>query len=333
MFNVEYIHCSPTIQQNFEQFIQSWYTDLSEITVQTSGSTGTPKNIQLTKNQCIASAKRTNAYFNLTENSVVLLAINPTTIAAKMMIIRAIIGNYSIIITEPSKNPFQHIPAQNFDFIPLVPFQLDYLITHCLERLIGHKAILLGGSPPTDQLVKKITNLNLPVFVGFGMTETVSHVAIKKVFERNYTALSGVTFSQNNGCLIVNDSELEIKNLLTTDLVEFISETSFNWFGRADFVINSGGIKLHPEKLEAIAAGFISGQFMFMGLPDNNLGEKCVLILDENASISSLDKLQQELQVSINKYAAPKEIIRFNFPQTEYKLNRRKYIQQILEFL
>jgi hypothetical protein len=83
------------------------------------------------------------------------------------------------------------------------------------------------------------------------MTETISHVALRKIGQENeYHSLPGIHFTSENDCLTIHYPEIHSTPIPTTDVVELIDEHSFRWKGRSDFAINSGGKKIHPEELE-----------------------------------------------------------------------------------
>jgi O-succinylbenzoic acid--CoA ligase len=112
--------------------------------------------------------------------------------------------------------------------------------------------VLLGGAPVPKSLVEKIQAYTPNFYESYGMTETMSHVAIKnlKITYSNFIALGNTSFTTSNDSLIIHAPHLGIEALETNDQVELISSTEFKWLGRKDFVIISGGKKFHPELLE-----------------------------------------------------------------------------------
>lgn len=330
-FAITYLTKDTALQTQVNRFTDLWNEGAETFTVETSGSTGPPKKIVLSRNQLIASAKRTLNYFGLKPGDSALLAISPATIGGKMMIVRAMIGGLYLFISAPKANPLADLPSgTKLDFAPLVPLQIRAIERKSPELLTTVRTILLGGSPVSPELEQRLAELHDRMFIGFGMTETVSHVAVRKAGNPVYTALEGVTFSENEGALTLSDRLLNIENLQTNDSVHLKDVTHFEWLGRTDFVINSGGIKIHPEQLERLLSAYIDAPFFVAGKPDAAFGEICMLVVDPQHGSPDLAKLQQVCRENIGKYAVPKTIV---YVPMVYgngnKINRKATLQQM----
>jgi O-succinylbenzoic acid--CoA ligase len=247
-FTVLYRTTDASLQQEVGEFIAAWESGTSAFNVFTSGSTGPPKRIELTRAQLIASAQRTLDYFDLGDGDSALLGISPKTIGGKMMIVRALLGGLKLMVCSPSANPLTALePGETLGFCPLVPMQAQRVLETDPSSLQRVRNILLGGAPVSDKLEKELMNAHNGCYAGYGMTETVSHIAIRRLGNPVYRSLRGVVFRQDeDGRLIVSDAELGIRQLVTNDLVELIDARQFTWLGRSDFAINSGGVKIHP---------------------------------------------------------------------------------------
>ncbi|WP_340153433.1 AMP-binding protein [uncultured Marivirga sp.] len=332
--------------QSIIAFIVDWNSSSDHIFQSTSGSTGKPKRIKIQKSQIKSSALATLETLNLKEGDKALLCINPSFIGGKMMIARALIGGLDLHIAPISGNPLiDFIDNSIIDFFSFVPYQMERIIEESPESikyLERSKAIILGGAPVPDNLAQKIKShfYNTKVYSTYGMTETVSHVALKRINsakEECFNALKGVSFSvDNRNCLIVNAPKISGQDsLLTNDVVELISLTQFNWLGRYDFVINSGGIKIHPEIIEKeIASIFsefnISNRFFVFGLPHEKFGESLNLVLEGDVATENIPKI---LKSKLEAFQAPKQIFTIDeFAETENgKINRKRTIETILE--
>lgn len=316
-FQVSFYHCSEETIELVQETIQSWQEKKSNFEVSTSGSTGSPKKIQLTRNQIEASAKRTNAFFDLKEKSFVLCCISPKFIGGKMVILRALIGDYAVDFCEPNKLDLFET-QQQYDLASFVPLQLNKLLEMKSTLPSKINQILLGGAGISEKQSSFFKKAHSSIYIGFGMTETVSHIALKKLDEKEYRCLSGAEVREQNGQLILSDHRLGIQNLRTNDLVVCSSNTTFSWLGRKDFTINSGGIKIQPEAIENELTDFIQGKFFIAGMPDENLGQKCVLILDNQAEINgSFEEIQQIVEGTFGPYSKPKEMIRTQIALSE----------------
>ncbi len=287
-----------------EQFISTLENNGS-VKLQTSGSTGKPKLLSYSTSILKKSARKTNTFFNFTKKTKSLLCLNLDTIAGKMMLTRAHEGNYSIHLTTPSKRPLE-FTEMPLDFIALVPIQLKESRLYDLEKLQEIKIILVGGGPIAKDLEELLCEKKLTVYHSFGMTETVSHVALRKVGyhqEDYFNALSGIHFSSQAGQLVIHAPELAVDELITNDLVDLISDKTFKWLGRKDFVINTGSYKIHPELLENSWSKFLDCQFFLWKEPSLKWGEKMVMYF-ENTVWPDFDK--SDLLLIFKAYELPK---------------------------
>ena len=158
------------------QFLIEWFSNSEWITTHTSGSTGLPKEIRLSKNAMRNSAQMTNAFFNLNETKTALLCLPATYIAGKMMLVRAIIGGFNLITTEPKANPFENI-TQKIDFVAITPYQLYYSADTLKIRDVSD--VIVGGGRVNSNLEKIAKELPCRLFETYGMTETCSHIALR----------------------------------------------------------------------------------------------------------------------------------------------------------
>lgn len=315
-------------------FLFDWFSS-DELTVQTSGSTGKPKPIQLKKEFMINSALATGSFFNLQENTSALLCLSPDYIAGKMMLVRALTLGWKLDVVEPIGNPLKNIEKE-YDFSAMVPMQLQ----SSLPYIYKVRKLIVGGGVVSIDLKEKLQNISTKVFATYGMTETITHIAVKKLNNYNTLERNGANFYKTlpnvkiyideRSCLAIEASIVSKEFIITNDVVQLVSENQFEWLGRFDNVINSGGIKLHPEKIEEKLTTVIKQRFFVTGIPDEILGEKLVLIVegdkDESLTntISSLDKM--------SKYEKPKEIYFVKqFVETETKkIQRAKTLRKIL---
>ncbi len=236
-------------------FLISWQQGDSEFQLHTSGSTGNPKKISLTREQFIQSARQTNDFLQLTEEDHAHVCLNTAFIAGKIMIVRALISGMTLSASEPTTSPsFNAIPIP-VTFTAVVPLQLEQVLKLPEEHLDRMKAILVGGASVSSSLLQLTQKHRVPIYETYGMTETVSHIALKRISgpmsETTFRALPGIFIRQNEeGCLEVKGAVTQDTWITTSDIVKVHGENNFEWLGRKDLVINSGGIKIHPELVE-----------------------------------------------------------------------------------
>jgi O-succinylbenzoic acid--CoA ligase len=261
--------------EDFKAAMAQWLAPGDAFEMRTSGSTGAPKVISLSKAAARASARMTLQHLQLPPGPL-LAPLSMTTMGGWMMAVRAIEDQRPLWVTEPTRQPLEHLPG-SVAMASLVPYQL----VNSLSELHRCHTVLVGGAPlltgPTWP-----QGLATRVLLTYGMTETYSHVAFKQVYpvqESHFTALPGVSFEDDQGALVIVAPHLNVSRLTTHDAVERLDSHRFHWLGRTDFVINSGGIKVHPEQVEAKLSAVISVPFYIIGVADAQFGERPALVL------------------------------------------------------
>ncbi len=299
--------------QDIYEFLREWLSDSDDIVVNTSGSTGAPQPFALSKQLMRASARATNTFFNLNSQSRSLLMLSATYIAGKMMLVRAIEGEYNIIVCPPSKTQ-DLFSFGEIDLLAIVPYQLQTMLDEMPDyKFENVKNIIVGGAPILIDLEERVKGIDAAVYATYGMTETASHVALRRVgLSHFYEALPGVSFSTDDrGCLIIKAENLNIERLVTNDIVVLLEGDNryFQWMGRFDFVINSAGLKLNPEQIENKLSSTIPNRYYLTKRPDSKLGEKAVLIIEsEPYTEHDMIELMRRMQNTLDKYEMPKEI-------------------------
>lgn len=301
------------------KFLLEWLNKESFVFVHTSGSTGKPKQIVLEKSAMIASAKATGTFFNLQPTTSTLLCLSADYIAGKMMLVRAMTLGLHLDTTEPNINPLSN---KKYDFVAMVPMQ----VANSLEKLHLVETLLIGGTKVSYQLAENILKTKCQAFESYGMTETISHIAIKQIGEKEFTVLPNVSISlDERNCLVIEAFELSKDKIITNDIVEILNETQFVLKGRIDNVINSGGVKIFPEEVEEKLSKYISTLFFIASLPDEKFGEKVILVIEG----TSFD-VDSSIFSDLSKYQIPKEIVFIDeFVVTETnKINRKKTLEK-----
>ena len=301
-----------------------------------------PKSIVITRQQMIASAQLTAEALQLKAGENSLLCLDPAYIAGKMMLVRSFVAGMKIVAVNPSANPFHDLPRNvPVDLTAIVPMQLNEILqSDEAYRLDSTRNILVGGAPLDQEIQKKLSALRGRIYATYGMTETVSHIALQSLngplASEYFTVLPGIKISTDErGCLEINAPHLGEK-IPTNDLVEIKSSKHFKWLGRADNIINTGGVKVMPEKIEAeihwlFEQHMVKNKFLISSIPDQVLGSKVILIVEGELAGITLETLKSHLKKILLTYEIPREIYtNINFVFTENgKVNRRETTQQI----
>jgi O-succinylbenzoic acid--CoA ligase len=340
-------------------FCMEWQSNKNEFVVHTSGSTGIPKPISLARKQMQNSVLATAEALDLKQNERFLICLNTEYIAGKMMLVRGMELHAEMIIVPPKRNPLEDFDEKMwFDFAAFVPMQLQTILDETPEKiaiLSQMKAIIIGGAPVSYSLLKKIRSIKalnrVPIYSTYGMSETVTHIALKRLNGKGkkevsdtYKTLPNVKIkTDERGCLVISAPHTLGKEIITNDLVDIKNDThngtEFEWLGRADFVINTGGIKVFPEKIESyIERAFyelaLQKRFFISSLPDETLGEKIILIIEGLPFAKNFEnELLEHLKKNLPAYHTPKQIFYLSdFVMTQTgKVNRKKCIESIFE--
>lgn len=326
MFYVAYsfIKEGRPFEQHIGTFLLDWFDEKSYIELSTSGTTGAPKVLKIDKQAMLDSALGTGDYFGLEPGDTMLHCLPTNYVAGKMMWVRSFILGLDMKFVEPNSNPLEKID-ETFDFCAMVPLQAKNSLKKLKQKRV--KKLIIGGVRVHKALEDQLVKLPIEIFETYGMTETITHIAAKKIGAVAFSTLPNVTVSQDErNCLVVHAKKINNNPIVTNDLVKLISDTQFIWEGRIDNVINSGGIKLMPEVIEDKLSTLIPRRYFIYGKPDEILGEKAVLYV-EGAPLTIEDTVFNVL----NKYEIPKEILFIpKFLETATgKIRRRESISSL----
>ena len=319
------------VKLNFEEhylFLVDLFDNSDQITVTTSGSTGIPKQLNLDKSKMLQSARATGVFFELPAKTKALCCLSSSYIAGKMMWVRSLDLGWHIDVVPVDSNPLQHTDNQ-YDFAAMLPMQVN----GSLAKIEQIQKLIIGGAPISYLLKKELLTKNIQAFQTYGMTETITHIAVKRILEQPtlYKALPNVSFSiDNRKCLVINAPRVTNDSLTTNDVVRLVKTHEFEWIGRYDNVINSGGVKLFPEEIEEKLRPYIELPFIIVAVPDEKFGEQVVLLIESTVTIENLHQIIEK--ASLSKYENPKSIYYLSeFARTDNgKIKRNTCIELII---
>ncbi len=177
---------------------------------------------------------------------------------------------------------------------------------------------MLGGTGLSESLETQLKDFPHAVWATFGMTETLSHIALRKVNGADasewFSPFQSVKLSlTKDEALKIEAPELCKEPVITKDRVELLPDGRFRFLGRLDNVINSGGIKIQTELVEAHLQKYLTQDFFISAAPDDALGEQVVLLLDRPCE--NLDEIFSALP---NMYWKPRRVVIVpNLPRTD----------------
>lgn len=310
---------SPFHQQLF-LFLQEWHSGADTLRLRTSGSTGNPKEIIVRKQQMWQSARATCRFLNLKPGDKALLCLPLNYIAGKMMVIRALYAGLDLFPVEPTGTPLDRT-ENAFDFAAMIPLQVINSLQTAVgkKKLAQIKTLIIGGSPLDETLESKLRSFPHSVYSTYGMTETLSHIAMRKVNGSDacdrYAPLPDVSLSlTNDSRLIVQAPGICDTSLETNDIAELYPDGRFRILGRSDNIINSGSIKIQIEAVEKTLRAQLGGNLAITSVPHPKLGEAVALLIEPSIHPDMAEKTIKEL---LPRYQQPRWIATVeNIPQT-----------------
>ena len=308
-------------------FLNEWFNDSPVITVHTSGSTGIPKELMVRKDQMMQSARLTCEFLNLKKGESALLCMNLRYIGAMMVVVRSLVAGLNLIVRPASGHPLADI-KEPLRFAAMVPLQVynTLQVPEEKERLKQTDILIIGGGAVDEALETEIKYLPTAVYSTYGMTETLSHIALRRLngasASEHYYPFPSVKLSLSVENTLIIDAPLVCdETLQTNDIARIYPDGSFMILGRKDNVINSGGIKIQAEEMEKLLRPFIPVSFVITSVPDQRLGQAVTLLL---ADQPDTEEIGNKLHEILEPYYRPKHILTIeSIPQTENgKINR-----------
>ena len=326
-------------------FLQEWNSPSETLLVHTSGSTGKPKPMWVEKQRMLNSAHITCDFLGLRPGDSALLCMSLDYIAGKMMVVRSIERKLRLFSVKPSGHPLSDeslakMVEMDFDFVAMVPMQVynTLQVPQERERLSRIKHLIIGGGAIDDALAEELRSLPGAVWSTYGMTETLSHIALRRLNGEEasewYQPFDSVGVSLNSdGCLVIDAPLVCSEPLVTNDIAEIKQqETSshssdassslktssphvlFRIKGRKDNVICSGGIKIQIEEVENLLRQHLDAPFLLAKKKDEKFGEIAVLVT-ESGDMEGVEAICRQV---LPKYWVPRQYLHFDqLPMTE----------------
>ena len=278
------------------------------VAIATSGSTGTPKLSLLTAANLIASADATAE--RLGGHGQWLLALPPHHIAGLQVLLRSIAAGTTPVVLDPgSVTPLRgsSVAPQGSAFAlveatagmhaerrytSLVPTLLARLVDDPLglEALRRFDAILVGGAATPAPLLDRARSEGVRVVTTYGMSETGGGCVY------NGKPLTGVAARTGADGVLELGGPVVAHGYLGLASDAFRTEGGQRWFrtgdlgsvdgdgrvhvtGRADDLINTGGLKVAPRIVEEAVLAHVPAvtEVVVVGVPDPQWGQAVAL--------------------------------------------------------
>lgn len=308
---------TPKWEKEIYHFILDWISPLELLPVQTSGSTGLPKSLEIPKEFIEASAKASVNFMELEKGKVAFLCLPVQFIAGKLMVVRAFVGGLDLHYTEPSSLP-DTSDIKEIEFAGMIPMQVTKMLESANgeEELKKIKKLIIGGSFVPSGLEARLRNFPNKIWATYGMTETITHVALRRLNGEEasewYTPFPTVSLRMDErGCAVIDAPYIDVKGLVSNDIIKLGPDGKFKVLGRIDNVVMSGGLLLHPELIEKKIYAVIDNDFFVAGMHDHELGERLVLFVEdpEKKLAETNNELMDVVRERLTGYEVPKNIV------------------------
>lgn len=301
-------------------FLSQWFDGDDCIRVHTSGSTGKPKELVVRKEQMMQSARLTCEFLNLSKGDSALICMSMEYIAGKMMAVRALVAGLDIHFIPTCGHPLEKV-KHPFRFLSMVPLQVFNSLQVPRERglLKQSDILIIGGGAVDPQLEEELKGFPGEIYCTYGMTETLSHIALRRLngpqASASYHPFSSVKLSLSpEGTLVIDAPLVNEERQVTNDIAEIHADGSFDILGRKDNIINSGGVKIQIEKVEELLKPLIQTPFAITSRSHPKFGEVVVLLVVPHVDT---EKLVDDMQKVLSPYQLPKKIFLVDaIPQT-----------------
>ena len=323
---------------NIEEFLEEWNNASEYVLVHTSGSTGDPKPMQVEKQRMLNSARITCDFLGLHEGDTALLCMSLDYIAGKMMVVRALERGLRLITVEPSGHPLFRPPLTppnsggEIVFAAMVPMQVynSLQVPEESERLMQIRHLIIGGGAIDDELAAQLKTFPNAVWSTYGMTETLSHIALRRLSGEEasewYKPFDSVKVSlSDEGCLVIEAPLVCAERLVTNDMAELLPDGRFRILGRKDNVICSGGIKIQAEAVERELHSHLREPYLISKRKDSKFGEVVVLLTEGDTT-----EARRVCEQVLPKYHQPRVYRHVaNIPLTETGKPARRQAEQL----
>lgn len=305
--------------KELEAFLSEWRSSDSCLTVHTSGSTGVPKPLRVEKRRMEASARMTCRFLGLTSQDTALLCMPLRYIAGKMVVVRSLVAGMQIINVKPCSRPLASLDKVP-TFAAMVPLQVACSVENDgdLAKLRSIRNLIIGGGAIDEKLADILRGFPNAVWSTYGMTETLSHIAMRRISGRDadeyYSPLPGIRVWLNAAsCLCIEAPQLVDGVLETHDVAEFPPDGQrFRILGRIDNVIDSGGIKIQAEEVERLARPLAPFPFAVTSRYDSKLGEAVAMVVEADPGEDTdrlLASFKKKLEEVLPHYWLPRSFI------------------------
>lgn len=250
----------------------------------TSGSSGQPKAVVHSLGNHYFNAKGSNKNIPVGPGDRWFLSLPLYHVSGLGIVWRCALAGGAIVFSKQHDPIGGVIKRFSVTHVSLVATQLFRLLKNKndIEALQGLKAILLGGGPLAEDLLKKSLQLRLPIHTTYGLTEMASQVATSPNFRKTLTNIPKAGILPYRNLKMSSDREILVRGktlfrgywkegkiikatdqhgwFATGDLGKLDRTGGLTVTGRKDRMFISGGENIDPAEIEKVllATGLVS---------------------------------------------------------------------------
>jgi O-succinylbenzoic acid--CoA ligase len=291
--------------------------------VYTSGSSATPKAVAHSLENHIVSAQSACTALDLGSRDRWLLSLPPWHVSGISIVFRCSIAGATIVIPNPGMSLSEALYSYQITHVSMVPTQLVRVLEQAQKPPSHLRAVVVGGGPMPQGVLKMAINKGWPICTTYGMTETTSMVTLSHT---NPSPGSSGHVLQGNELKISGDGEILVRSpaiclgylnvdtivnvanedgwLHTGDLGRLDEKGELYVLGRKDNMFISGGENINPEEIEHALCSIQGVQkAVVVPIPDPEFGQRPVAFIQGSAKYEDLEMI---LNRELPRFKIPK---------------------------
>jgi O-succinylbenzoic acid--CoA ligase len=295
----------------------AWDSPLA-LVVETSGSTGTPRAAMLAACTLRTSAGLSNRRLGLEPSDAWLCCLSLRHIGGLSIAYRCVLAGAAQVLRQgfEARAVVEDLARHAITHLSLVPPMLARLLDLDRPPPPSLRVVLVGGQHLSEPLARRAIERGWPIHVTYGMTETASQIATSGRLQappsRGCVGLplagqeldcppcaNGAAPLRIRGPLVMAGyaSPTRVPGigladgwLATADLACLDPDGGLRILGRADEVLVTGGVNVHPARVESILLGAPGVRDLaVLGVSDPVWGQRLVAVYCGDISPADLD--------------------------------------------
>ncbi|MEE8409648.1 MAG: o-succinylbenzoate synthase [Myxococcota bacterium] len=317
-----------------------WPFDEVRAVLLTSGSTGHPKPVELTTSQILMSAFGSAIRLGHHLDDRWLCCLPLHHVGGLSILWRAALYGTTVELGArfDAVQVAERLDSGEVTGVSLVPTMLHRVLDarDATPFPMALRAVLLGGAAASDELVARCNDLDVPLALTWGMTETASQAATsipgRAVAGQVGPPMPFTRVTERAGRLSVHGPIAIGGTVETADLGALTVEGSVMVHGRADDGLLCGGEVIQPREVEAVLRENPAvGDAALVGSPDAEWGERAVAFVTPTSERSSARALSAWCRERLAVFKVPALFLWIDrLPKTQTGKVDRQHLRRLV---